>query len=43
MVGREDWRLYSAVLVFVAVTVVVTLGGRVVVAALAQMRKQALE
>ena len=36
-------RLYSAVLVFTAVTVVVILGGRVVVAALAPMRKQALE
>ena len=36
-------RLYSAVLVFVAVTVVVILGGRVVVATLAPMQKQALE
>lgn len=39
-------RAYSAVLVFTAVTVVVILGGRpgrVVVAALAPMRKQALE
>jgi hypothetical protein len=36
-------RSYSAMLVFVAVTIVVILGGRVVVAALAPMRKQALE
>lgn len=36
-------RSYSAMLVFVAVAIVVILGGRVVVAALAPMRKQALE